>query len=363
MVFVKDAQELRFVRFNRAGEQLLGYSRTDLIGKNDRDFFPQEQADFFINKDREVLVKGQVSDIPEEEIDTHALGRRILHTRKVPVFDSSGHPALLLGISMDITEQKLVEREVRKLNDELRQKAEALTDANQELESFCYSVSHDLRAPLRAIDGYSSILVQEHSGSLNADGTRLLNAIRHNSRHMGELIDDLLEFSRLGRQSLAMTQVDMTALAKNAVSDVLHGANRPTISIQPLLHAQGDAKALHHVWLNLLDNAVKYSANAAAPAVFVWAERGDREVIYSVRDNGVGFDMRYYDKLFGVFERLHSPKDYPGTGVGLAIVKRVVTRHGGRVWAESTPGGGATFRFSLPAAEGAKVEAEEKETV
>jgi PAS domain S-box-containing protein len=358
MVFVKDARELRFVRFNQAGEQLLGYSRGDLIGKSDRDFFPPEQADFFINKDREVLVRGHVSDIPEEEIDTRQ-GRRILHTRKVPLFDTDGHPSLLLGISMDITEQKLVEREVRKLNDELRIKAEALTAVNQELESFCYSVSHDLRAPLRAIDGYSNILVQDHADQISADAKRLLNAISHNSRHMAELIDDLLEFSRLGRQAFTVTKVDMTELAEQAAAEIIHGlqgSKSPIVSIQPLLHVQGDPKALHHVWLNLIDNAVKYSANTDSPTVSVRAERGEGEIVYSVCDNGVGFDMRYYDKLFGVFERLHSPKEYPGTGVGLAIVKRVVTRHGGRVWAESIPGRGATFRFSLPVVEAALAE-------
>jgi len=350
MVFVKDADELRFMRFNRAGEQLLGYPRGDLLGKNDRDFFPAEQADFFIAKDREVLSQGKVVDIPEEEIDTRSLGRRILHTRKVPVLDANGRPSMLLGISMDVTERKLSEREVLTLNSELKQKAELLTAANQDLESFCYSVSHDLRAPLRAIDGYAGIFEQDYLEQLDGNARRLLNSIRHNSRHMSELIDGLLEFSRLGRQALEVSTIDMTLLAKQAAEEVMDGISTPppAISIQPLAQAMGDPRAIYHVWLNLLDNAVKYSSRTAAPVVTAWAEHTEREVVYSVRDNGVGFDMQYYGKLFGVFERLHSAKEYPGTGVGLAIVQRVILRHGGRVWAESEPGRGATFHFALP---------------
>jgi PAS domain S-box-containing protein len=351
MVFAKDAAHLRFVRFNRAGERLLGYSRESLIGKSDRDFFPADQADAFIAKDREVLAQSEVADIPAEEIDTHD-GRRILHTRKVPVRDYAGRAVFLLGISMDITEQKAAEARIRTLNEEGRRRAELLEASNRELESFCYSVSHDLRAPLRAINGFARLLQQEYGPQLQGEGVRYLDTIAAASGRMGRLIDDLLEFSRLGRQSLELEDVDMETIARDALADALIARTPPLpiVTITPLPAARGDRRLLHLVWLNLLDNAVKYSAGGPDQRIEIWAEINDSEVIYHVRDHGIGFDMAYYDKLFGVFQRLHSNPAYPGTGVGLAIAHRVITRHCGRIWASSASGDGATFSFALPKA-------------
>ncbi len=352
MVFSKDARDLRFLHFNRAGEQLLGYPRSELLGKNDRDLFPPEQAEFFIAKDREVLAQGDIVDIPEEEIDTRN-GRRILHTRKVPVCDRSGRPLLLLGISMDVTEQIHNERRILALNEELRRHAQLLESSNQELESFCYSVSHDLRAPLRAINGYSNLLQQEHAPNLNAAGVRYLQTIGNASERMAHLIDDLLEFSRLGRQTLAVTDIDMRSLVASALNDVLDQRRtpRPAIEVGDLLPTRGDRVMLLRVWTNLLDNAVKYSAGTAQARIVIASQQQNEEVLYSVTDNGIGFDMKYYEHLFGVFQRLHSAGEFPGTGVGLAVVQRILARHGGRAWAHSTPGQGATFFFALPVAD------------
>jgi PAS domain S-box-containing protein len=350
MIFAKDARDLRFVRLNRAGEQLLGYTRADLLGKSDSDFFPSGQADAFISKDREVLAHGDIVDIPEEEIDTRSNGRRILHTRKVPLLHANGTPLLLLGISMDVTEQKAAERNIVALNTELQRHTELLEASNAELESFCYSVSHDLRAPLRAINGYARMLEQEFGAQFNEAAQRYVKTICSASERMARLIDDLLEFARIGQQTLEHEVVDMKAVARKALGEVLEGLEtpQPDISIGELPPAHGDRRLLHLVWLNLLDNAVKYTSAVESAQVRIGAELQDGEIVYSVSDNGIGFDMEYYEKLFGVFERLHAHSEYPGTGVGLAITERIVTRHGGRIWATSEPRRGATFRFALP---------------
>lgn len=350
MIFAKDAKDLRFLHFNRAGREMLGFSRGELTGKTDRDVFPPEQAEFFMSKDREVLAQGDVVDIPEEEIDTRT-GKRILHTRKVPVRDARGNPLLLLGISMDITQRKQHEQRILALVDELKRHATMLESSNQELESFCYSVSHDLRSPLRAINGYAQLLQQQTGAAWDADATRCLQRICQASERMGRLIDDLLEFSRLGRQTLTIAYVDMNRMVARVLDDILvqRDASRPRIEVDELLPARGDRRMLLRVWQNLLDNAVKYSAAASQSSITIGSSRRNDEVVYHVKDNGVGFDMRYYDKIFGVFQRLHASEEFPGTGVGLAIVQRILNRHGGEVWAESEPGKGATFYFSLPA--------------
>jgi len=285
-----------------------------------------------------------------EDVLPTATGTRILHTRKLQIDGGAGRPRYLLGISEDITERRLAERKIGELNGALELRAQQLEATNKELESFSYSVSHDLRAPLRAIDGFSRILEEDHAAKLDKESMRLLSVIRDNTRRMAQLIDDLLAFSRLGRQAIALLDVKMDALARETWEQ-LRGSDhsaRVQLNISTLPDAVGDPVLLRQVWTNLLSNAIKYSSTREQPVVGVsaYAERG--HIVYCVSDNGVGFDMRYGDKLFGVFQRLHSMDEFPGTGVGLAIVKRVVTRHGGRVWAEAAPGRGAQFYFSLP---------------
>ena len=216
-----------------------------------------------------------------------------------------------------------------------------------ELESFSYSVSHDLRAPLRAIDGYARMLEEDYAGRLDAEAQRLIGVVRANARRMGQLIDDLLAFSRLSRQQPARARLDMSALARE-VAHELRGGGPATIEVAPLPPAQADAALLRQVWTNLIGNALKYSAKKAEARVDIGAREDAGETVYWVRDNGAGFDMRYAQKLFGVFQRLHRADEFEGTGVGLAIVQRIVARHGGRVWAEGEPGAGACFYFSLP---------------
>ncbi len=229
-----------------------------------------------------------------------------------------------------------------------RERTAQLQAANRELEAFSYSVSHDLRAPLRAVDGFARMLEDGYAHALDAEGKRLLGVVRDNSRRMGGLIDDLLEFSRIGRAAPARERIDMTVLAREAAAEAM-GELRSAVEIGELPAAAGDRALLRQVWLNLIANALKYSGTRERPLIQIGGKAQDGELVYWVRDNGVGFDMGYAHKLFGVFQRLHREDEFPGTGVGLAIVQRVLERHGGRAWAEGTVGEGACFYFSLPA--------------
>jgi signal transduction histidine kinase len=219
----------------------------------------------------------------------------------------------------------------------------------KELEGFTYTVSHDLRAPLRAINGFSHMVQHDYSGNLDEQGVRWLGVIAENSQKMGQLIDDLLAFSKLGREQLSAGAVDMTYQVAEVLAQFRQqGETLPKMVLGELPVARGDAPMLRQVWVNLLGNALKFSSKRAHPVVEISGEVRGSECVYSIKDNGAGFDMRYYDKLFGVFQRLHSVKEFSGTGVGLAIVQRIVSRHGGRVWAEGATDQGATFHFSLP---------------
>ena len=248
--------------------------------------------------------------------------------------------------------------EAIRVNEELKLRAAQLEAANRELESFSYSVSHDLRSPLRAIDGFSRILEESCADRLEDEDRRVLRTIRDSARRMNQLVDDLLRLSQVARVPLHVRKIDMVALAREAVEE-LRAASAPVACIvQPLPGARGDPSLIRQVWINLLSNAIKYSAGREDPVVQVSGHAEGGESVYCVKDNGAGFDMRHYAKLFGVFQRLHSAEEFAGTGIGLSIVQRVVSRHGGRVWAEGKVDAGASFCFALPreggAADGAR---------
>jgi PAS domain S-box-containing protein len=340
MVFVKEAGELRFVRFNRAGEELLGIPRSELIGKNDYDFFPASEADFFVQKDRETLAAGKVVEIAEEPIQTRT-GPRWLHTKKVGIPGDSGAPAYLLGISQDITEDKQVKAALLAAKD----KAEA---SSRELEAFSYSVAHDLRAPLRGIDGFAQALLEDYADKLDDGGKRYLERIRAAAQRMATLIDALLELSRVTRVDLKPEPVDLARLARTANAELQRAepARSVEVVIPEAMRASGDPRLLAIVLDNLIGNAWKFTSKRDVARIEVGV-RDDGERVFFVRDNGAGFDGAYREKLFGVFQRLHSVNDYPGTGIGLATVLRIVERHGGRVWAEGEVDRGATFYFTL----------------
>ena len=251
------------------------------------------------------------------------------------------HPAI-----RDITAQRVAERRIRELNDSLARQNNDLKAVNQELEAFSYSVSHDLRAPLRAIDGFSQILLKEHAGQLDEKGLDRLGRVRRGAQRMGELIDDLLKLSRVSRAELKVQRVDLGGLATEVVEALRkqEPERSVTLDIAPNLDAEADPKLLRIALDNLLGNAWKFTARRQAARIEVGRENA---TTFFVRDNGAGFDMAYADKLFGAFQRLHDATEFPGTGIGLATVQRVIHKHGGRIWAESAPEAGATFRFTL----------------
>lgn len=241
-------------------------------------------------------------------------------------------------------------RKLRDLNNQLKVQTEKLEDANQELEAFAYSVSHDLRVPLRAIDGFSRILVEDYEDKLDDEGIRLLNIVRDNTAKMGHLIDDILLLSRASRQEMKLNEIDMAALAKSVYGEFhtdVEGRN-VEFTVGNLPNAYGDRAMLGQVFQNLIGNAIKFTRNKNPGIIEVSGKTEKKEIIYYVKDNGAGFDMKYINKLFGLFQRLHSPEEFEGTGVGLSIVQRVIRRHGGRVWGEGAVDGGATIYFSLP---------------
>jgi two-component system, sensor histidine kinase and response regulator len=241
-------------------------------------------------------------------------------------------------------------REVAELQERERQRSEELAAAYRDLESFSYSISHDLRAPLRSINGFATMLDEDFGAELGDEGRRLVGVIRDSSLNMAQLIVGLLEFSRSGRGRLDRDLVDMTRMADAVAKEALqiHSGPAPRVDIGELPGAQADARVIRQVWTNLIGNAFKYSAKRSEPWIKISGRIDGREAIYQIEDNGAGFNMAYASKLFGVFQRLHSTEEFSGTGVGLAIVQRIVTRHGGRIWAEGKPDVGACFQFALP---------------
>ena len=250
-------------------------------------------------------------------------------------------------ILMDsIEERKLAEQKLKNLNNELEEKVVKRTE---ELEAFSYSVSHDLRAPLRAIDGYAQMLKEDYAHLLNQEGKRFIDTIQHNANNMGALIDDLLAFSRLGRKEVTKSIIDMTDLVENVREEITKiYPHKADIKINSLHPVNADYTLMNQVISNLLSNAIKYSLWAKHPMIEVSSQQKGAELVYSIKDNGAGFDMQYVHKLYGVFQRLHSAEEFEGTGVGLAIVKRIIEKQGGKVWAEGKEGQGAVFYFSLP---------------
>ena len=257
------------------------------------------------------------------------------------------------ALRLEVLERRRAEQEVLRLNESLErrvvERTEQLAAANRDLESFSYSVSHDLRVPLRAVNGLVRVLEEEHAVRLDPEGQRLFSLVRESATGMGHLIDDLLAFSRLGRREIQAQEIAMRALADSVARELLQlePDRRVHLEVEPLPDARGDPALVRQVFVNLISNALKFSRSRSDAAIRVGSELHDGMTAYFVRDNGVGFDMKYAPKLFNVFQRLHTAREFEGTGVGLAIVRRIVERHGGRVWADASPSQGAIFSFTL----------------
>lgn len=472
MIFVKDAADLKFIRLNAAGEQLLGYPRAALTGKSDFDFFPREQAEAFTARDRETLATGARTTVEGEVITVRDGGERRLRTHKVPVLDANGVPAYLLGISEDVTEMKMAERRLRDEQQRLelalyggdlglwdwhipsgritfnerwtamlgyradevatdvtgrarlihpddsaqveaavtahwlgkttayeaeyrmrrkdgswcwildrgkvverdpagnpvraagthldisgRKQAESrimrlnaeLAFSNRELEAFSYSVAHDLRAPLRALSAFSGILLENHREEVSPQAADALSRVRTAAHRMSELVDGLLSLSRVARTDLNTVAINMADFARECAQELRRAepGRLVDIVIPPAIPATGDPTLLKIAVSNLIGNAWKFTARSRPARIEVGMIRHDGEPVFYVQDNGAGFDATYAHKLFEPFQRLHSAEEFPGIGIGLATVKRIVERHGGRLWAESALETGARFSFTL----------------
>jgi PAS domain S-box-containing protein len=321
------------------------YKKEELIGYAMMEKYPGiEQTELFENCKRCLTEK--LSIHMENEFTFPDGSKQWFELSLQPV------PEGIFILSIDITERKDAEEKIKKINEELEERVTERTGelkkANEELEAFSYSVSHDLRAPLRAIIGYSAILEEDYSSKLDDEDKRITTVIKTNTVKMGNLIDDLLTFSRMGRHDIIKTQIDINVMVDEIIKGFSGNGSKIEWTVNALPVVKADMSMLRQVWINLISNAVKYSGVNTAPKIEIGSFKHEGHLVFFVEDNGVGFDEKYKNKLFKVFQRLHSAEDFAGTGVGLAIVEKIISKHNGMVWAEAEVNKGASFYFSLP---------------
>jgi PAS domain S-box-containing protein len=383
-VFFKD-KNIRSVKLSKNYEQLLNKPLNELLGKSMDDLFPSDLAKAMIADDQRILAEGKTITVDEE------FNGRYYTTIKFPII-IDGKPSYLAGYTIDVTENKKAENELlelknkleikvdvrtrelevqlqkldisqkamlymvedlNNLTEDLKSERQRLEISNKELEAFSYSVSHDLRAPLRAVDGFSRLIIEDYSNIIDSEGLRLLGIVRENVQKMDKLITDLLSLSRVSRTEMSLSKIDMAGMAKSMFHEVIgnENAEKVIITIGPLPEIYADTTLMRQVWYNLIGNALKYSKPKEKQIVEIYGKTDNEMNVYTIKDNGVGFNPGYKLKIFDTFQRLHKSTDFEGTGIGLSIVQRIITRHGGRIWADSVEGEGATFCFSLPVRE------------
>lgn len=336
----------RFVEVNDAFLWITGYSREEVVGKPSSELRlwvdPQER----LNMVEELREKGVIRN--HEVRFRMKSGEIRTMLRSAELIDLEGVECMI-SVTRDITDRKRAEEEIRSLNYELEQRIAELTEANKELDAFNASVSHDLRSPLMVIGGFTKIVLREHADCLDLKGVEMLQTIQKSVGKMENLINDLLAFSRSGRKQLNVARVDMRDLAQSVFDDLSATVpdRKVKFDVGDILPADVDRSLMRQVFANLIANAIKFTRHREVAVIEVRSRVEGDHIVYSVRDNGVGFDMQSSDRLFNVFQRLHRSEEFEGTGLGLSIVHRIVSRHGGRAWAEGKVGGGATFHFSV----------------
>ena len=334
--------------WNKGAEKIYGYPEDEVIGRSVAMIAPSDSPEAFPAVLASVIQNERAVQL--ETVHCQKDGQRVDVSLTIsPMSDASGTITGTATIARDITERKRAERVIEQLNEDVKRQKTQLEFSNKELEAFSYSVSHDLRTPLRAIEGFSRILMEDYREQLDEDAQRYLQIVRANTIKMDRLINDLLAFSRLSRQPVQKQLMHPESLVQSVLQDLQGEQNEhhAHITVSDLPACQGDPALLKQVWLNLIANALKYSRQRANAKVEIGSTGENGETVYYIKDNGVGFDMQYEHKLFGVFQRLHRAEDFEGTGVGLAIVQRIIHRHGGRVWAEGAVDKGAAFYFTM----------------
>ncbi len=344
-ILITRLADQKYVEVNDAIINMTGYSRQEFIGHSS-----MEMGFIIEPRSREKMLEEmkKTGSIKNAEMNVKTKDGKIIHVlNSIETIQLRGEKHAL-NVVYDITELKQSEEKINTLNRELQQTVEQLRIVNKELESFSYSVSHDLRAPLRAIHGYTKILSDDYAPKLDEDAKSMMRAIMVNSKKMGQLIDDLLNFSRLGRKEIRKEKINMNELVRGAILEINKNMpNKAKFTVHELGNLETDYSLMHQVIYNIISNAVKYSSKKENPVIEIGSHNEDGHEIFYVKDNGAGFDMKYYNKLFGVFQRLHTQDEFEGTGVGLAIVQRIVNKMGGKVWAEGKVNEGASFYFTL----------------